>query len=217
MRGRDQRLSALLCSMVVILGAGLAIQMIPSRGVEVDDSRDPVPAGAPKFDDSAAREPALLAGPRKEEVERRFFEATAMLHAKRYEYALVAVERVLEIAPEMPEAHVNRGFALIGLGVPERAVRSFEQAIDLRPSQVNAYYGLAVASDELGDRPTALGAMRTYVHLAEPDDPFVRKARAALWEWQSEGDRPGLPDAALAGTPRQREGDARKEGVGDEG
>jgi hypothetical protein len=29
--------------------------------------------------------------------------------------------------------------------------------------------------------------MRTYAHLAPKDDPFRRKAEAALWEWQAEG------------------------------
>jgi hypothetical protein len=41
-----------------------------------------------------------------------------------------------------------------------------------------------MAHDGLNDRPMALGAMRTFVHLAQPDDPYLRKARAALWEWQ---------------------------------
>jgi len=27
--------------------------------------------------------------------------------------------------------------------------------------------------------------MRTFVHLSPAGDPYVRKARAALWEWQA--------------------------------
>jgi hypothetical protein len=57
----------------------------------------------------------------------------------------------------------------------------------LRPEQANAYYGLAVALEALGDRPGALGAMRSFVHLAKEGDPWVPKARAALWEWQAAG------------------------------
>lgn len=48
--------------------------------------------------------------------------------------------------------------------------------------------GVALCAVELeaqGDIGGALGAMRTFVHLSPPDDPYVRKARAALWEWQS--------------------------------
>ena len=31
----------------------------------------------------------------------------------------------------------------------------------------------------------AVGAMRTYVHLTKPNDPYLRKAQAALWEWEA--------------------------------
>ena len=120
------------------------------------------------------------------EVDRRFNEATVMLHAKQFEHALTALHRVLELAPQMPEAHVNMGYAMFGLQRYAAARDFFSGAIELRPAQVNAYYGLALALDALNDRAGALGAMRTYVHLAKPDDAFVRKARAALWEWQSE-------------------------------
>ena len=120
------------------------------------------------------------------EVDRRFNEATVMLHAKQFEHALTALHRVLELAPQMPEAHVNMGYAMLGLNRFPAARDFFTGAIELRPAQANAYYGLALALDALNDRAGALGAMRTYVHLAKPDDAFVRKARAALWEWQSE-------------------------------
>ena len=120
------------------------------------------------------------------EVDRRFNEATVMLHAKQFEHALTALHRVLELAPKMPEAHVNMGYAMLGLMRFAAARDFFTGAIELRPAQANAYYGLALALDALNDRPGALGAMRTFVHLAKPDDAFVHKARAALWEWQSE-------------------------------
>ncbi|MBF0284543.1 MAG: hypothetical protein HQL51_08805, partial [Magnetococcales bacterium] len=34
-------------------------------------------------------------------------------------------------------------------------------------------------------------ALRTFRHLAKPDDPFLRKAEAALWEWESHGEAEG--------------------------
>jgi hypothetical protein len=36
----------------------------------------------------------------------------------------------------------------------------------------------------LHDVAGALGAMRSYVHLVKDDDPYVRKANAAIWEWE---------------------------------
>jgi hypothetical protein len=43
---------------------------------------------------------------------------------------------------------------------------------------------LAVALEGLKDIPGALGAMRSYVHLSKNDDPYLRKANAAIWEWE---------------------------------
>ena len=127
------------------------------------------------------------AGPRtasNPEINERFKQGVVMLHAKQYEHALTAFHRVLALEPAMPEAHVNAGFALLGMKQPAAARAFFERAIALRKEQLNAYYGLAVASEQLGDLPAARGAMRTYAHLASKDDPFRRKAEAALWEWE---------------------------------
>lgn len=123
------------------------------------------------------------------EVGRRFKEAVLMLHAKQYEHALTALHRVLELAPTMPEAHANMGYTMLGLKRFVAARDFFSSAIELRPMQANAYYGLALAFEAENDRARAIGAMRSFVHLAKPDDPFVRKARAALWEWQSASER----------------------------
>jgi len=133
---------------------------------------------------------ALLPGARpraasNRQIAERFSQGVVMLHAKQYEHALTAFHRVLELDPAMPEAHVNAGFALLGMGEPAAARDFFASALELRARQLNAYYGLAVAYERLGDLPAARGAMRTYAHLAPKDDPFRRKAEAALWEWES--------------------------------
>lgn len=130
---------------------------------------------------------------RAQEIKLRFGQAVLMLHAKRFDHAVTALHRVLALAPGLPEAHVNMGYALLGLGRLQAARDFFDSAISLRPQQVNAYYGLAITLEGLGDKPAALGAMRTYVHLSRTGDPYVRKARAAIWEWLSQGehDRPG--------------------------
>jgi tetratricopeptide (TPR) repeat protein len=97
---------------------------------------------------------------------------------------MTAFHRIMQLAPEMPEAYVNMGFALIGMKRYKEARDFFESATLLRRNQVNAYYGLAVALDGMGDLEGALGAMRTFVHLSKEDDPFRRKAEAAIWEWR---------------------------------
>lgn len=115
-----------------------------------------------------------------------------MLHAKRHDHAVTAFHRVLQLDPSMPEAHVNLGFALLGLGQARQARDFFESAIELRREQMNAYFGLAMALEALADLPGAVGAMRTYTHLVRDDDPYLAKARAALWEWEQRSTRAPL-------------------------
>lgn len=131
----------------------------------------------------------------RKEVDERFQQAVAMLHAKQYDYAVKALHRVIELAPRMPEAYVNMGYALIGLQNYKAAHDFFNVAIELRPYQANAYWGLAVTLEQMGDLQGALGAMRTYIHLSPPNDPHVRQARSALWEWESSLNRGPLPAA----------------------
>ncbi len=119
------------------------------------------------------------------EVRVRFNQSVVMLHAKQFEHALTAGDRVLALQPNMPEAHVNMGFAWLGLLRFADAEAAFSRAIDLRPQQANAYYGLALALEAQQDVGAAKSAMRTYLHLTKPADPYVRKARAALWEWEA--------------------------------
>ena len=121
---------------------------------------------------------------RASELQERFGQAVAMLHAKQYEHAVTALHRVLELAPRLPEAHVNMGYALIGLQQYEAARGFFEAALALNARQANAYYGLALVAEQQQDWESALGAMRTYLHFAPPADPHTTRARAALWEWE---------------------------------
>lgn len=169
-----RRSGRLLVLLLLMLGAALVLGL--RKPAAPDARRDPA---------------GHAAAARAAEVQRRFGEAVVMLHAKRHEHAVAALHRVLELAPEMPEAHANMGFALIGLGRAAAARDFFQGAIELQPEQANAYYGLALAWEALGDLPLAMGAMRSYLHLARREsDAHLRRARAALWEWEAQQQRP---------------------------
>lgn len=167
---RDVRLRAFGLMLGLVLVIGLAIAYWPSHVSEI-----------------VVAQPASIDSPgaSKAEIDERFSQGVVMLHAKQFDNAATAFLRVLKLAPKMPEAHVNMGFAMVGLGRYEEARNSFESAITLRAMQANAYYGLAVALDGMGDMPGALGAMRTYVHLADQrEDNYVRNARTAIGKWE---------------------------------
>ena len=161
----------MLTLLLALLGAALVIGL-----------RRPAPAHAP----DARHDPAGHASAaRAAEVRQRFDQAVVMLHARQHQHAVTALHRVLELEPRLPEAHVNMGYALVGLGRHAAARDFFDGAIALAPEQANAYYGLALAWEGLGDLPMAVGAMRTYLHRARQEsDAHRARARAALWEWE---------------------------------
>lgn len=136
------------------------------------------------------------------QLKRHFDWAVTQLRTGHYQQAINGFRAVLEQSPAMPEAYINTGFAYIELQQYEPAMKSFQTAIDLRPSQVNAYWGLAVSLEGVCDIAGAKGAMRTYIHLAPTDDPFIVKARAALWEWE-QLKTPGNMDRQDADTCKQ--------------
>lgn len=167
MKRIDRRGLGLLLTSAVVIGGGAWMARWPS-------------AHAPQHVQAPAPDPQT-------ELRRRFDEAVVLLHAKQHERAAEALRRVLQLAPNLIEAHVNLGFALLGLQQPEAARRSFEQAIDLRPGQANAYYGLALSHEAGNDLEPALGAMRSYLHLArDEDEAHLARARSALWEWEAQ-------------------------------
>ncbi len=170
---RDVRALALALTMVPVIAGGLAIAYLP------DWLNAPGASGSQDARTIHAKEKA------EAEIGQRFQRGVASLNAKQYEQAISDFHRVLELAPLMPEAHVNAGFAMIGLKRYAVARDFFDGALALRKNQVNAYYGLAVALEGLNDMPGALGAMRAYLHLAPADDPYRRKAQSAVWEWEA--------------------------------
>jgi len=179
---RDVRVRAAAVALICVALGGAALHWLGG-----DSGRSPGRGDAPI---DARVDPAGHArAMQRAEFDQRFGQAVIMLHARRYEHAATALHRLIEIAPEVPEVHVNMGFALLGLRRHAAARDFFLGATELQPNQTNAYYGLAIALEALGDRPGALGAMRTFVHLTAPDDPWLPKARAALWEWQAGASR----------------------------
>lgn len=174
----DGRRSGVLLTLLLVLLGGALVHGLSTHDTPGGTGPAPDPRRQPEAHASAARQA---------EVRQRFDAAVVMLHARRYDDAATALHRVLELAPRMPEAHANMGFALMGLGQPKAARDFFDSATELHPRQANAYYGLALAYEALGDLRLALSAMRSYLHLAGAgeDARHLARARAALWEWES--------------------------------
>ena len=187
MSGRRNSSRVLTAGVLALLAAVTVLLAPHTWHWPATDPAVSAPAGT-SIDAHAAEKPDQ----RSVEVATRFRNAVMMLHAQQYDYAVTALHRVLELAPRLPEAHVNMGYALLGLGRAQAARDFFLGAIELRPAQANAYWGLAVSLEALCDIDAAKGAMRTYIHLSAADDQYLPRARAALWEWEA-GDEPEIP------------------------
>ena len=170
----DVRIRAVLLTLLLVVLVAAAVQFWPAS----TPSTTAVAPTEPVLHDSQSGNAI------DSQLKRHFDWAATQLRTGHYQNAINGFRAVLEQAPAMPEAYINTGFAHIELQQFEQALQAFQTAIDLRPGQVNAYWGLAVSLEGLCDIPGAMGAMRTYVHLAEPDDPYLVRANAALWEWE---------------------------------
>ncbi|PIW28158.1 MAG: hypothetical protein COW30_08500 [Rhodospirillales bacterium CG15_BIG_FIL_POST_REV_8_21_14_020_66_15] len=196
------------------LGGGLALQyMAVPRPQSLGPRQADATPSAPAEPTAANTSGAAGAGGETSGMsaasafDRHFQAAVKLLRSGRAAEALEMLNLARRYRPHMPEIYVNSGFALLRLGRPGDARLAFEKAVEIRPGQVNAYYGLAESLERLGDLRGALGAMRTYIHLVDKDDPFRTKAMAATWEWeaalakeQAAAERPrNEPPAAMSG------------------
>ena len=166
MTGVDVRIRVILLTLLLVVAIAAVVEFWPERTTPAVETSSMGPAG------------------QDDQIRRHFDWAVTQLRTGHYEQAINGFRAVLAQSPGMPEAHLNIGFAEIELERYRQAQRAFQTAIDLRPDQVNAYWGLAVSLEGLCDIAGAIGAMRTYAHLAEPDDAYLVKANAALWEWE---------------------------------
>jgi len=121
---------------------------------------------------------------KQEQLKVYFNQSVIMLHAKKYQLSIVALHKVLEIDPKMPEAHTNMGFSLLGLKKFGASRDFFLTALALDDSQLNAFYGLALSHAELLEYQSAIGAIVSYIHLSPDNEPYVNSAHKKLQTWR---------------------------------
>jgi tetratricopeptide (TPR) repeat protein len=120
----------------------------------------------------------------KASFDRHFFSGLELMRAGRAADALLMLDIARKNNPEIPEVHVNIGYALLSLQRWREAYIAFEVALRIRPRQANAYYGMAEALEGQGKLEKALESMETYIHIADKNNPFLLKAEAAIRHWE---------------------------------
>ncbi len=166
---RDVRLRAMGLTLVMIAIVGVLVWYLPGRPGE--------PPAAGEFD--------VTRHMQAQRVATRFREAVNLLHTGHHAEAVLAWEDVIAMAPELPEARVNLGYAHLGLGQTDDAERAFRAALALRESQANAHYGLALALAKRQRWAEARAAMRRFLRYSGPGDPYLARAHELLKQWQA--------------------------------
>jgi len=104
------------------------------------------------------------------------------MYAKDFTRALASYEEALKLEPEMAEAYVNKGVALVNLGRDEEAVAAISQGLKLNTVQPEiAYYSRGVANEMLGNMRAAYEDYRQAATLKpEWQDPQTQLRRFAV-------------------------------------
>ncbi len=104
-------------------------------------------------------------------------QAAARIDTRDYQGAALC-DRALEASPANVSALINRGSALLGLGDPLQARRSFNRAISEDPTIAGAWDGLGKAHYDLRDPEAAAKAFQTAANLA--DNPSLSRYHRGL-------------------------------------
>lgn len=223
-RRRDYRLPALLALAGGVVALGFVVALLPGRGVTTAQSDEAAQHGFGELQESEMADTGKEAetGPpvdprqdpeayqkwQQDKDAKEFLKrAASAVSAKRHDEAIEILNSGLPVLKGKPEAYVAMGNALLGKRDFATARDFMMAAIDRDPGFADAYFGYAIASEELGELDSALGAMRAYLHTEKNPDPYrlkVAQARAAIWEWEAKlgrgewGPTKGIPPGFTA-------------------
>jgi tetratricopeptide (TPR) repeat protein len=86
----------------------------------------------------------------------RLSRTAALIGLQRYEDAVAASARALEMNPDNPDAWYNRGLGFYHLNLPDSALVCFSRAIELDPRQPNYYKNRGAAFIKKGNKTEAV-------------------------------------------------------------
>jgi tetratricopeptide (TPR) repeat protein len=116
------------------------------------------------------------------------------LSEERYEQAVEAFNRAIELDPEFAEAYNQRGLAYLFLGQLEQAISDYKTALAFMPSHFPAMEGLGHAYTHLDQLPQAYQCYRQALTI----NPRLEGVRSALQRIEQKlGSSAGAEDEVL--------------------
>ena len=153
-------------------------------------SQPQTPAAAENANPSAPFEPTVTAGPGIDrtalDAKRALYEEEAAKHPSdadlldnlgivldqlgRSADAIPWFERAIALSADRPKFHIDLGHAAAGVGLWDRAIGEYREAVRLRPDDFTGQYQLALAIHKKGDPAGAIPELQKAVSMA-PNDP----------------------------------------------
>ena len=98
------------------------------------------------------------------------------MRLEKYDNAIEDYNRALKLAPDLAEAKINMGAALIGLRRYASAIDYLEKGLSEEPLRPHvAYYNLGIAHEMIGDYKSAHRHYSAAVGIAPEWSPALRK------------------------------------------
>lgn len=173
----DRRIMAIVLTLFMVVGLGILLNSVSEWfPVEWESTSiyDPLPLDTTD----------VVQHKKVQKLSLDFKKAVSLLHLKKYTAALPLWQHVVKQAPWMPEAQVNLGFTLLGLGRSSEAESAFEAALVIQPTQSNTLYGLAMAQAAQRRFVAAITNMQAYIKLASKKSTHTTRAQTLIAQWQ---------------------------------
>ncbi len=135
----------------------------PTTTISAVPAAPTAPAAVPA-DDAAARQ--------------HYSTGVALIHDRKYEAALAALDQAIALRPAYANALIARGSARISLGRFQEAAQDYSAARSADPSLAAPLFGLAEAYRQLGDSAKAIEMYRAFAESTAPDAQPNLKAYA---------------------------------------
>ncbi len=147
------------------------------------------------LEQAAGRRPATLERQTRKEAQRLLGRVIQMNNDERYEDALAACDRLLELDDTSEVAWDEKAFALLALGRWADALSACEKGLARIPHAVRLHRTRASILERLGRNREALAEYRAYVETAPPEyGQVVAGARARIRHLESAQERESAPE-----------------------
>ena len=141
-------------------------------------------------------------GPHEKRALDYYEEGVALVRQEQYQQALTSFRLALRQRPDAAATLEQIAVVYTHIGLPDDAVKSYQRALELRPTSTSAHYGLAFLLLKAGHTEAAVVHLEAFLRRASPDreEPrHIEHAQKTLA--RVTGSEPGGPHEPDRGSP----------------